>query len=87
FNNRLCAVAMDGFPDVEKLGAAYGIPARIVERPEHLAGALETALREPGPYVLDVRVSPEENVYPMVPAGAALNEMLLGPPRPVPVPK
>jgi len=87
YNNRLCAVAMEGFPDVEKLGAAYGIPGRIVERPEHLTGALEEALREPGPYLLDVRVSPEENVYPMVPAGAALNEMVLGPPRPVPVPK
>jgi len=87
YNNRLCGVAMDGFPDVEKLGAAYGIPGRIVERPEQLAGALEQALREPGPYLLDVRVSPEENVYPMVPAGAALNEMVLGPPRPVAVPK
>lgn len=87
YNNRLCAVAMDGFPDIEKLGAAYGIPARTVERPGELAPALETALAEPGPYLLDVRVSPEENVYPMVPAGAALNEMVLGPPKPVPVPK
>jgi acetolactate synthase-1/2/3 large subunit len=87
YNNRLCAVTMEGFPDIEKLGAAYGIPGRIVERPEQLSRALEEAFREPGPYLLDVRVSPEENVYPMVPAGAALNEMVLGPPRPVPVPK
>ncbi len=87
YNNRLCAVAMDGFPDVEKLGAAYGIPARTIDRPEQLAPALEAAIREPGPYLLDVRVSPEENVYPMVPAGAALNEMVLGPPQPAAVPK
>ncbi len=87
YNNRLCAVTMEAFPDIEKLGAAYGIPARSIDRPEQLAPALEAALREPGPYLLNVRVSPEENVYPMVPAGAAINEMVFGPPQPVAVPK
>jgi len=87
YNNRLCAVTMEAFPDIEKLGAAYGIPARSVDRPEQLAPALQVALREPGPYLLNVRVSPEENVYPMVPAGAAINEMVFGPPQPVAVPK
>jgi acetolactate synthase-1/2/3 large subunit len=47
---------------------------------------LKEALDEPGPYLMDVRVSSFENVYPMVPAGAAINEMVLGAPRPVPVP-
>jgi acetolactate synthase-1/2/3 large subunit len=42
---------------------------------------------EPGPYLMDVRVSQYENVYPMVPAGAAINEMVLAPPQPVPVGK
>jgi hypothetical protein len=37
--------------------------------------------------VLNVRVSQYENVYPMVPAGAAIDEMVLGPPQPVVVPK
>jgi len=87
YNNRLCAVTMEAFPDIEKLGAAYGIPARSIDRPEQLAPALQVALREPGPYLLNVRVSPEENVYPMVPAGAAINEMVFGPPQPVAVPK
>ena len=40
-------------------------------------------MREPGPYLLNVQVSPYENVYPMVPAGGAINEMVLGPPQPV----
>lgn len=87
YNNRLCAVTMEAFPDIEKLGAAYGIPGRTIDRPQELAPALEAAVEEPGPYLLNVRVSPEENVYPMVPAGAALNEMVLGPPEPVAVPK
>ena len=40
---------------------------------------------EPGPYLLNVKVTPFENVYPMVPAGGAVNEMVLGPPQPVEV--
>ena len=41
---------------------------------------------EPGPYLLNVKVTPFECVYPMVPAGAAIQEMVLGPPQPVAVP-
>lgn len=87
FNNRLCAVELEAFPDVEKLAAAYGLHGRTIERPSEVASALEEAVREPGPYLLNVKVSPLENVYPMVPSGAALNEMVLGPPQPVAVPK
>jgi acetolactate synthase-1/2/3 large subunit len=87
FNNRRSAVELDCFPDAEKLGAAYGIPGRTIERPEDLRPALELAVREPGPYLLNVKVSSFENVYPMVPPGAALNEMVLAPPQPVAVPK
>lgn len=52
-----------------------------------LASALKEAVDEPGPYLMDVRVSQFENVYPMVPAGAAINEMVLAPPQPVAVPR
>jgi acetolactate synthase-1/2/3 large subunit len=41
---------------------------------------------EPGPYLLNVKVTPYECVYPMVPAGSAINEMVLGPPQPAAVP-
>ncbi|MCL5746357.1 MAG: biosynthetic-type acetolactate synthase large subunit [Acidobacteria bacterium] len=87
YNNRLCGVELESFPNIEKLGAAYGIKGRTIERPEELAPALDEAVREPGPYLLNVRVCPYENVYPMVPAGAGINEMVLAPPQPVPVPK
>jgi acetolactate synthase-1/2/3 large subunit len=86
YNNRLSAVDLDAFPDIEKLGAAYGITGRTIERPDELRPALDAAVREPGPYLLNIRVSPFENVYPMVPAGAAISEMVLAPPQPVPVP-
>jgi acetolactate synthase-1/2/3 large subunit len=85
YNNRLCAVELNSFPNVELLAAAYGMKGRIVRTPAELRGALEEAMDEPGPYLMDVRVSQYENVYPMVPAGAAINEMVLTPPQPVPV--
>ncbi|HYL77709.1 MAG TPA: biosynthetic-type acetolactate synthase large subunit [Bryobacteraceae bacterium] len=83
YNNRLCQVELNSFPDAEKLAGAYGFKGRVVENPGDLAPALEEAVREPGPYLLNIRVSPYENVYPMVPAGGAINEMVLGPPQPV----
>ena len=83
YNNRLSQVELNSFPDAEKLAGAYGFKGRTIESPHQLAPALEEAVREPGPYLLNVRVTPFENVYPMVPAGGAINEMVLGPPQPV----
>jgi len=87
YNNRLSSVELDCFPDAEKLAAAYGFKGRTIDKPWELASALEAAVKEPGPYLLNVKVSPMENVYPMVPAGGAINEMVLGAPQPVAVPQ
>ena len=87
YNNRLSSVELDCFPDAEKLAGAYGFKGRTIDKPWELAPALEEAVREPGPYLLNVKVTPFESVYPMVPAGAAINEMVLGPPQPVAVPE
>jgi acetolactate synthase-1/2/3 large subunit len=86
YNNRLSSVTLDCFPDAEKLAGAYGFKGRTIDKPWELAAALEEAVREPGPYLLNVKVTSFENVYPMVPAGGAINEMVLGPPQPVAVP-
>jgi acetolactate synthase-1/2/3 large subunit len=80
YNNRMSQVTLDCFPDPEKLAGAYGFKGRTVERPSELSAALEAAINEPGPYLLNVKVTPFENVYPMVPAGGAINEMVMGPP-------
>jgi len=85
YNNRLSAVSLTSFPDAEKLAGAYGFPGRTVEDPRAVGQAIDEAVRHPGPYLLNVKVSQFECVYPMVPAGAAINEMVLGPPRPVAV--
>jgi acetolactate synthase-1/2/3 large subunit len=86
YNNRLSAVTLDAFPDAEKLAAAYGFKGRTIEKPWELESAVQQAVDEPGPYLLNVKVSPLESVYPMVPAGGAISEMVLGPPQPVAVP-
>ncbi len=83
YNNRLCQVELNSFPDAAKLAGAYGFTGRTIEKVSDLVPALEEAVRENGPYLLNIRVSPFENVYPMVPAGGAINEMVLGPPQPV----
>jgi acetolactate synthase I/II/III large subunit len=85
YNNRLSSVELSSFPDVEKLAGAYGFVGKTVEKPGDLAGALREAVAYNGPYLLNVKVSPFENVYPMVPAGGAINEMVMGPPKPVAV--
>jgi len=86
YQNRLSAVQIEAFPNIEKLADAYGIKGRIIDKPADLRSGLEDAFRHPGAVLIDVRVSPFENVYPMVPAGAAINEMVLEPPKPVEVP-
>ncbi len=85
YNNRLSEVALSSFPDPEKLAGAYGFKGRTVDSVSDMPKALEEAVAEPGPYLLNVKVTPFENVYPMVPAGGALNEMVLRPPQAVEV--
>ncbi len=85
FNNRLSQVELSAFPDAEKLAGAYGFKGRTIDLVKELRPALEQAAAEPGPYLLNVQVSPRENVFPMVPAGGAINEMVLAPPQPVEV--
>ena len=85
YNNRLSAVCLDAFPDAVKLAGAYGFPGRTVEDPKEIGQAIDEAVEYPGPYLLNVMVTPFECVYPMVPAGGAINEMVLGPPKPVAV--
>ncbi len=83
YNNRLSQVELSTFPEPEKLAGAYGFKGRTIESPHQLAPVLREVVEDPGPYLLNVRVTSFENVYPMVPAGGAINEMVLGPPQPV----
>jgi acetolactate synthase-1/2/3 large subunit len=70
-------------PPVDFVGIAnaYGIDGIKVESPDEVLPALKASLECDGPFVMDFRIEREENVFPMVPAGAAINEMIGGHPR------
>jgi len=78
YEKRYVATPLSG-PDFVKIAEAYGIPAVRAERREDVIPAVEQAMAEEGPYLIDFRVEPEENVYPMVPPGASLSEQLEAP--------
>jgi acetolactate synthase-1/2/3 large subunit len=67
--------------DFVKIGEAYGIEGMRVETPEDVLPAFQASLDCDGPFVMDFRIEREENVFPMVPAGAAINEMIGGHPQ------
>ncbi|OPX66049.1 MAG: acetolactate synthase 3 catalytic subunit [Methanoregulaceae archaeon PtaB.Bin056] len=64
--------------DFVKIANAYGIDGMRVEDSKDVKPALQAAIETDGPFILDFRVEREENVFPMVPAGAAINEMIGG---------
>jgi acetolactate synthase I/II/III large subunit len=66
-------------PDFLKIAEAYGIKAIRVTEKEGVRGAIEEANAHPGPVLLDFHVIKEENVWPMVPAGASLAETIEDP--------
>ncbi len=77
YGGRYSAVDLQQGPDFVKLAEAYGACGFRAEDPSKLRKVLEEGLNTPGVVVIDVRVAPEENVYPMVPPGAGLKEMVL----------
>ncbi len=64
-------------PDFVKLAEAYGAHGIRVQEPGDVVDAIREALSIKGPVFVDFVVEPEEDVYPMVPAGAPINNMLL----------
>jgi acetolactate synthase-1/2/3 large subunit len=68
-------------PNFVKLAEAYSIPARKVEKREDLQDALKEMLQAKTPYFLEVVVGKEDNVFPMVPAGAGVADVLLEAPK------
>ncbi|WP_417451941.1 thiamine pyrophosphate-dependent enzyme, partial [Kordiimonas sp.] len=67
----------ESLPDFVKLAEAYGIKGIVVEDPAKLDDAIQEMINHDGPVLMDCRVAKMENCFPMVPAGAAHNEMLL----------
>lgn len=79
YSSRYSESYMDSLPDFVKLAEAYGMKGVRCKDPAKLDEAIEEMLQHPGPVIADIWVDQKENVYPMIPAGAAHHELVLGP--------
>jgi acetolactate synthase-1/2/3 large subunit len=66
-------------PNFVKLAETFGMVGLVAKKPDDLDGVIAEMLATPGPVIADICVAKEENCFPMIPSGAAHNEMLLGP--------
>ncbi|WP_112427769.1 biosynthetic-type acetolactate synthase large subunit [Thermogemmatispora tikiterensis] len=64
-------------PDYVKLAEAYGLTGMRVERREEVQAAVQKAMQTPGTVIIDFAIEAEANVYPMVPPGAAITDMII----------
>ena len=64
-------------PNFVMIANAYGIPAENVETPDQLDDAIDRMVKHDGAYLLNVNINPSELVYPMVPSGSVLDNILL----------
>jgi acetolactate synthase-1/2/3 large subunit len=79
YSNRFAETPLTDRPDLVKLAEAYGALGLRARTPEELDGVIDQALAyQDGPAIIDIRVRREEMVFPMVPAGAPLNDMIDG---------
>ncbi len=82
FDNRLSGVDLEGNPDFVKLAGAYGIKGWRIKRPAEVDRVLKAAMEwNEGPCLIDAEVIKEDNVFPMIPAGAALRDMIIERPK------
>lgn len=77
FHNRFSQTCMELPIDFVKLAEAYGATGLKATKPEEVEEVIRKALDTPGPVIMEFKICREENVMPMVPAGAGLNEMVL----------
>ncbi len=77
YEKRYSATDLENSPDFAKIANAYGALGLKASKPEEVDEVLKQGLESPGPAMMDFWVAREESVYPMVPAGAPITEMLL----------
>ena len=77
FDKRYSQTCMELPIDFVKLAEAYGATGLRATKPDQVEDVIRQAFETPGPVIMEFKISREENVMPMVPAGAGINEMLL----------
>jgi acetolactate synthase-1/2/3 large subunit len=82
FDNRLSGADLEGNPDFVKLAAAYGVKGWRIRRAGDVDRVLKAAMAyNDGPCLIDAEVVKEDNVFPMIPAGAPLRDMIIEKPK------
>jgi acetolactate synthase-1/2/3 large subunit len=82
YDNRLSGADLEGNPDFVKLAGAYGIKGFRIRRSADVDRVIKAAMDyNDGPCVVDAEVVKEDNVFPMIPAGAALRDMIIERPK------
>jgi len=76
YENGFVASLYSGNPDFVKLAEAYGITGIKVTDKNQVAHAIQTAMDTPGPVIIDFIVKQDEHVFPMIPAGESVNEIM-----------
>jgi acetolactate synthase-1/2/3 large subunit len=76
YNGRYSSSFMGGSPDFVKLAEAFGAVGLRATRPSEVEAVLKEGMSADGPVLMDFEVDPNENCYPMIPAGAAINQMI-----------
>ena len=77
-------VNLEKAPDFVKLADAYGIPAIRCTDVSDVEATIRKAIETPGPVLIDFRVARETNVFPMIPAGQTIHEMMIRKAEPMP---
>lgn len=77
FDGRYSETDLSDNPDFVALAAAFAIPGHSISRKDEVADALEAMFTWPGPYLLHVKIDDKDNVWPLVPPGAANEDMML----------
>jgi acetolactate synthase-1/2/3 large subunit len=77
YDKRYACTGMDCAPDFVKLAEAFGAVGLRASKPHEVESVLKEGLAINEPVIMDFKVDREESVYPMVPAGAPITEMLL----------
>jgi acetolactate synthase I/II/III large subunit len=76
FHNRRYSETPIASPDYEQLTAAYGLAGRTVCEGDSVGEAVRWAQEQEGCTIIDFHIDPEANVYPMIPSGMSVNEMI-----------
>ena len=76
FDERYSQTDLENNPDFEKIAEAYGAWGKTIERPGEIGDALQEAIKSGKPAILDVQIDCDECVFPMVPPGGIINNMI-----------